>query len=488
MNIISNVSAARQNALDEKYSEALTCYQQARIEVEREIENCHNPDQNKNWTNMLFEIDAEVKAIRGILNANDQFFSKIKTELPPPKYPDMNLDGTTCDPPIQVIKNDKRPVAKIGNRAPSKKPMSKASSDISPKQIGNAQNMQRRPVVNARNAGYGNKNQKPAHGGIDAKKPAPPKEAGKNQKPAELDPSTNPLVQQIVDMGILIKEPDVSWDSIAGLADVKRLLRKNLVIYTLRPEICKGLLSPWKSVLFYGPPGTGKTFLAKAVATECKRTFFNITSATITSRFLGESEKLVTFLFQLAEQMAPSTIFFDEIDSIASQRGTSNEGESARRMKAQLLTNIEGIGSSSSNDVFVMAATNFPWDLDEALLRRFQKRIYIPLPDEEGRKTILKMKMEEFTDDTFDFDGWANKLQGYSCADIANLCRDAAQMVFDRKTDMMDTQAFLDMQTIDAQVIVSNDDFKLAVAKRKSSVDPQTLANYEKWRDLKGAE
>ncbi|OHS97667.1 hypothetical protein TRFO_36096 [Tritrichomonas foetus] len=316
-----------------------------------------------------------------------------------------------------------------------------------------------------------------------------PNSKGKNQKyQLDLDPSTNPLVQQIIDMGILIREPEVSWDSIAGLSEVKKLLRKQLVFLPMRPDLCKGLLSPWKSVLLYGPPGTGKTFIAKALATECKRTFFNVTSATITSRFHGESEKLVSFLFQLSEQMSPATIFFDEIDSVASQRGTSNEGEASRRMKAQLLTNIEGISSSASNNVFVLAATNFPWDLDEALLRRFQKRVYIPLPDAEGRKTILEMKIKEYADENFDYDGWANKLEGYSCADIANLCRDAAQMVFDRQTDHLEPEEWLGMGENEVKIIITNDDFAKAVAQRKSSVDQASLSKYEAWRRSKGAE
>ena len=363
-------------------------------------------------------------------------------------------------------------------------------------------NARNRPVRNGNNnqmkmqggrqAGGGNRGvvgaRNQVNRGSEAKKPLPPKDASKEAPKHDLDPSTNPLVQQIVDMGILIREPNVSWDSIAGLTDVKKLLRKQLVFLPMRPDLAKGLLAPWKSVLLYGPPGTGKTFLAKAVATECKRTFFNVTSATITSRFHGESEKLVSFLFQLAEQMQPSTIFFDEIDSVASQRGTSNEGEASRRMKAQLLTNIEGIGSSDSNSVFVLAATNFPWDIDEALLRRFQKRVYIPLPDAEGRKSILKMQISEYTNETFDFEGWSKKLEGYSCADITNLCRDAAQRVFDKQTDMLNTQQWMEMTTSESPIIISNEDFGESVSKRKSSVDPKSLARYEEWAKARGAE
>jgi katanin p60 ATPase-containing subunit A1 len=290
-------------------------------------------------------------------------------------------------------------------------------------------------------------------------------------------------------MGILVREPNVPWDSIAGLAEVKRLLRTNLVILPLRPDIAKGLLAPWKSVLFYGPPGTGKTFLAKAVATECKRTFFNVTSATITSKWHGESEKLVAYLFTLAGQMAPSTIFFDEIDSVASQRGGPHENEASRKMKAQLLTSLEGIDSNpDASSVFVLAATNFPWDLDEALLRRFQKRVYIPLPDVDGRMAILRKNLSELTDDSFKYQYWAEQLEGYSCSDIDNICRDAAQAALTRMMMGVDTIQWTNMSPTQATVVISNVEFQVVRSKRQSSVDKESIAKYEEWKRQKGAD
>jgi katanin p60 ATPase-containing subunit A1 len=279
----------------------------------------------------------------------------------------------------------------------------------------------------------------------------------------------------------------VSWDSIAGLQDVKRLLRRNLVILPMRPDIAKGMLAPWRTVLFFGPPGTGKTYLAKAVATECKRTFFNITSATITSRWHGESEKLIQFLFAAAEEMKPSTIFFDEIDSIASQRGRGDEHEASRRMKAQLLTSLEGAGSGDGASSFILAATNFPWDLDEALVRRFQKRIYIPLPDKDGRTALLKMHLTEYTDDTFDFELWGERTNGYSCSDLTNLCRDAVQIVWDGELSAMDTQMFIGMNADDAKVVVSNQEFGRVLERRKPSVTQESLLRYQRWSDERGA-
>jgi katanin p60 ATPase-containing subunit A1 len=184
---------------------------------------------------------------------------------------------------------------------------------------------------------------------------------------------------------VVDKNPCVSFDDIAELDVAKNVLKEAVLLPLLMPEFFTGIRRPWKGVLLYGPPGTGKTMLAKALATQGKTVFFNVSASTFASKWRGESEKLIRLLFEMAKFYAPTVIFIDEVDSIGSKRG-SDEGDATRRVKAELLVQMDGVNVSSSanansNDkenskmVMVMGATNKPWDLDEALRRRFEKRV-----------------------------------------------------------------------------------------------------------------
>lgn len=290
----------------------------------------------------------------------------------------------------------------------------------------------------------------------------------------------------LVDMlerDILQRNPNVRWTDIADLAEAKRLLEEAVVLPMWMPEYFRGIRRPWKGVLMVGPPGTGKTMLAKAVATECGTTFFNVSSSTLTSKYRGESEKLVRLLFEMARFYAPSTIFIDEIDSMCSRRGSETEHEASRRVKSELLVQMDGISSDeASKSVMVLAATNFPWDIDEALRRRLEKRIYIPLPNDEGREALLKINLKEVTvDDAVDLKMIANMLEGYSGADITNLCRDASMMSMRRKIAGLKPEQIKQLAKEEVDLPVAEQDFLDAVSKCKKSVSPQDLVKYEEW-------
>lgn len=238
---------------------------------------------------------------------------------------------------------------------------------------------------------------------------------------------------------ILRGNPDVKWESIKGLGNAKRLLKEAVVMPIKYPKYFTGLLSPWKGILLFGPPGTGKTMLAKAVATECKTTFFNISASSVVSKWRGDSEKLVKVLFELARHHAPSTIFIDEIDSIISQRGEGrSEHEASRRLKTELLVQMDGL-MKTNELVFVLAATNLPWELDAAMLRRLEKRILVPLPDPEARKgmfeELLPLSPEQHQ---LPYDLLVERTEGYSGSDIRLVCKEAAMQPLRRLIEILE--------------------------------------------------
>uniref|UniRef100_A0A7E4V508 AAA domain-containing protein n=1 Tax=Panagrellus redivivus TaxID=6233 RepID=A0A7E4V508_PANRE len=187
-----------------------------------------------------------------------------------------------------------------------------------------------------------------------------------------------------------------------------------------------GNRKPWRGILLFGPPGTGKSYIAKAVATEAANsTFISISSSDLVSKWLGESEKLVKQLFEVARNNKPSIIFIDEIDSLCSSR-SDNESESARRIKTEFLVQMQGVGNDSDG-ILVLGATNIPWVLDSAIRRRFEKRIYIALPEENARKDMLRLHLGTTPNSLTDADirELAKMTDGYSGSDISMVVRDA---------------------------------------------------------------
>ncbi|TYI59580.1 hypothetical protein E1A91_D10G046400v1 [Gossypium mustelinum] len=235
--------------------------------------------------------------------------------------------------------------------------------------------------------------------------------------------------------------PDVKWESIKGLESAKRLLKEAVVMPIKYPKYFTGLLSPWKGILLFGPPGTGKTMLAKAVATECKTTFFNISASSVVSKWRGDSEKLIKVLFDLARHHAPSTIFLDEIDAIISQRGGEgrSEHEASRRLKTELLIQMDGL-TRSDELVFVLAATNLPWELDAAMLRRLEKRILVPLPEPEARRAMFEELLpEQHGEKALPYDTLVERSEGYSGSDIRLVCKEAAMQPLRRLMSVLES-------------------------------------------------
>lgn len=225
---------------------------------------------------------------------------------------------------------------------------------------------------------------------------------------------------------IVVEKPNIKWSDVAGLEAAKEALKEAVILPIKFPHLFTGKRQPWRGILLFGPPGTGKSFLAKAVATEANNsTFFSVSSSDLVSKWLGESERLVKTLFEMARTSKPSIIFIDEVDSLCGSR-SENESESARRIKTEFLVQMQGVGNNNDG-ILVLGATNIPWTLDSAIRRRFEKRIYIALPDAPARIHMFKQSIGEtphsLTED--DFKKLTMRSEGYSGADITIVVRDA---------------------------------------------------------------
>ncbi|XP_034566223.1 katanin p60 ATPase-containing subunit A-like 2 isoform X2 [Notolabrus celidotus] len=282
----------------------------------------------------------------------------------------------------------------------------------------------------------------------------------------------------IISRDIYLHSPNVRWEDIMGLEDAKRLV-KEAVVYPIKyPQLFTGILSPWRGLLLYGPPGTGKTLLAKAVATECKTTFFNISASSIVSKWRGDSEKLVRVLFELARYHAPSTIFLDELESVMSQRGTTmgGEHEGSRRMKTELLVQMDGL-AKSDDLVFILAASNLPWELDHAMLRRLEKRILVSLPSSIARQTMISHWLPPLSATggvelrtELDYENLAKEMEGYSGSDLRLVCKEAAMRPVRKIFDALESHQDGDSGMPDFQLeTVTTDDFRKVISHTKPS-------------------
>jgi len=239
------------------------------------------------------------------------------------------------------------------------------------------------------------------------------------------DPEKKKMQSKLSD-AIVVEKPNIKWSDVAGLEAAKEALKEAVILPIKFPHLFTGNRKPWKGILLFGPPGTGKSYLAKAVATEANNsTFFSVSSSDLVSKWLGESEKLVKNLFEMAREHKPSIIFIDEVDSLCGSR-SDNESESARRIKTEFLVQMQGVGNDTDG-ILVLGATNIPWQLDAAIRRRFEKRIYIDLPEEHARADLFKLNLGNtphmLTEE--DIRVLGQRTDGYSGADISIVVRDA---------------------------------------------------------------
>ena len=280
---------------------------------------------------------------------------------------------------------------------------------------------------------------------------------------------------------IVTEKPNITLNEIAGLENAKQTLREAIVLPLMRPDLFSGARRPWKGIMLFGPPGCGKTLLAKATAAEVEATFFNVSASSIISKWLGESEKLVKTLFELAREKQPSIIFVDEVDALAGARG--GEHDAMRRVKTELLTSMDGLSSSETDRIVTVGATNIPESIDGAFRRRFERRIYIPLPDFAARAAIfsLNTKGVELADDV-DFEVLAEITDGYSGSDIAMVCREAIMTPI-RELDMAGA---IDDTSIKARP-TTQDDFLEAIEAINPSVSDDEIEKYDQWNEEFGS-
>ena len=320
---------------------------------------------------------------------------------------------------------------------------------------------------------------------------------------------------------LVIDSPNTSFDSIVGHDMAKAALMESVVYPMKYPALFSSLTDLWSGVLLYGPSGTGKTLLARAVATECRIPFFHISAASIISKFLGESERLVKVLFQVARHYAPAVIFIDECESLLSQRngsggGTNNGGgdehqhhDGLKRVKTELLVQLDGLVNSENKRVFLLCASNLPWDIDHAFLRRIDRRILVDLPDVNARKIIMKRLLQQQSSSlpsapspsitvspSLNYEAAAAATTGYSGSDLKALTKEIRMSAIRRIIRKLDQMSLTNTKTTigsrhgvvmdsDAssmiQETLTDADVTNAIDKIKSTHNTSLIQRYRSW-------
>ena len=413
-------------------------------------------------------------------------------EYPPNAWPDVVYQGPgrPAPPPKDPMVWDPPPTRPIRNQAPQKK-LAKSTTQTRTSQAPRPQD----------------KNQPRQERNYEKpwQLPKPPAPEASNEPPKsryllKCYPDGNGPDADLINMiesSVISQNPNISFEDIAGLEEAKDSLRMNVICPLTMTEYFKKIRTPPKGMLLFGPPGTGKTMLAKAIATTGKTTFCYVHPTVLASKWKGDSEKLVRILFEMARFYAPTTIFIDEIDSVLSSR-SSNEHESSRKVKVQFFIEIDGVCSANVNQdgeipkVFILGATNRPWDLDEAILRRLTKRIYIPLPDRNARLQLFHLKMRGINvSNDIDYDFLVSKTENYNSDDIESVCKDAAMAPFQRKyANLKGKETEEELRQIEKELLdepITMNDFRQALAKISPSSSTQFLSQYAEWTKAHGS-
>ncbi|XP_046400888.1 katanin p60 ATPase-containing subunit A-like 2 isoform X2 [Ischnura elegans] len=293
---------------------------------------------------------------------------------------------------------------------------------------------------------------------------------------------------------IRYENPNVHWSDVIGHEDAKRILKEAIVYPVHYPEFFTGILGPWRGLLLYGPPGTGKSLLARAVATECKSTIISVSPSAISSKWRGESEKLIKAVFDLARSNAPSIILVEELDSLASRRDSSLEHEASRRMKTELFLQMDKLvqhnNSMEEEKIFFMATSNMPWEIDSAMLRRIEKRVLVNLPSSSERRQLFEYFLppsmrKEWSGPTvfcqLDYSELAQASEGYSGSDIKLVCKET---LMEKMRDIfadLELRGNAKLKDVSMKKITTKD-VMTALVKTKPSVASESI-KYNKWKD-----
>ncbi|KAG6955932.1 hypothetical protein JG688_00011671 [Phytophthora aleatoria] len=474
------MTRARELCLEAQYEKGLELYKTTLKRLTQFIRRMTKMSERQPWLQMQIELENELNLITDYVELTQAF------KIPPgaakarihPKTPRQGLYRFNLHIVCQQAEDVRDPDVwapptpeKIPNRFHGGAPAARAAPSWANDNNGNNNNHRnKKENEKARERGGGGGSEKPKY-------------SDKAKEEGWVDLELIEMIERdIVDSG-----PAITFEQIAGLEHTKELLQESVMLPQIAPHLFKD----------------GKTLLAKAVANVCKSTFFNVSASTLASKYRGESERMVRILFDMARYYSPSIIFMDEIDAIAGVRGGAQEHESSRRVKTELLVQINGVSSGDpadpGNRVMVLAATNLPWELDEAMRRRLTKRVYIPLPEAEGRLQLFKINLEKVdVASDVNFDKLVAATEGYSGDDICGLCDTAKMMPVKRlytpevlkelQRKQMEGASDEELQAHEKNALeVTWTDFQTALENVSKSVGQDQLERFVKWEEEFGS-